>query len=171
MRTSSILTGGALVLAAGFGLAGPASAAANPVVIQPNPVAPGGQFSVFDGGNCKGKEGLATFKTGSTGSDIPTVKLSMLKNEVGGVGTVPANTKPGSYEVSVVCDDGKGNVEGPFNGTLTVAGAAHPKGAVKTGLGGAQDSGTNIAAGIGALGAAAVGGVWVMRRRAASDQA
>lgn len=113
MRTSSILTGGALVLAAGFGLAAPASAAANPVVIQPNPVAPGGQFSVFDGGNCKGKEGLATFKTGATGSDIPTVKLATLKNEVGGVGTVPASTKPGAYEVSVVCDDGKGNVEVP----------------------------------------------------------
>ncbi|WP_405978190.1 hypothetical protein [Streptomyces sp. NBC_00158] len=170
MRTSSILTGGALVLAAGFGLAGPAAAASNPVVIQPNPVAPGGQFSVFDGGNCKGKEGLATFKTGSTGSDIPTVKLATLKNEVGGVGTVPANTKPGSYEVSVVCDDGKGNVEGPFTGTLTVS-AAHPKGAVKTGLGGTQGSGTNLAMGIGALGAAAVGGVLMVRRRSASGQA
>ncbi|MCX5404054.1 hypothetical protein OHA37_09170 [Streptomyces sp. NBC_00335] len=178
MRTSSILTGGALALATGFGLAGPAAAAgspaaaaaSNPVVLQPNPVAPGGQFSVFDGGNCKGKEGLATFKTGVTGSSIPTVKLSMLKNEVGGVGTVPASTKPGSYEVSVVCDDGKGNVEGPFTGTLTVS-AAHPKGAVKTGLGGTQDSGTNLAAGIGALGAAAVGGVWMARRRTASGRA
>ncbi|MEV0369808.1 hypothetical protein AB0I10_08275 [Streptomyces sp. NPDC050636] len=69
------------------------------VIIQPDAVAPGGDFSVFDGGNCTGESGEASFEGGS----IPTLPLSMLNNQVGGTGTVPQTTKPGTYKVTVTC--------------------------------------------------------------------
>ncbi|MFJ9417509.1 hypothetical protein ACIRPT_25505 [Streptomyces sp. NPDC101227] len=76
---------------------------ANPVVVQPDPVAPGDEFSVFDGGNCTGGSGEATFED----ADIPKLKLSMLRNQVGGTATVPRSLKPGAYTVTVTCGDGK----------------------------------------------------------------
>lgn len=139
--------------------------AANPVVIQPNPVAPGGQFSVFDGGNCTGTTGVATFRGGAAGSAIPAVTLSTLSNQVGGVGTVPEGTAPGDYQVSVVCQNGTA-MEGPFTGTLTVA-ATTPRGAVQTGLGGGIGMNpAETALGAALVAAALTGTVALGRRRA-----
>ncbi|MFJ9410062.1 hypothetical protein [Streptomyces sp. NPDC101393] len=96
-------------LAASVTLIGGGAAAAsdgtNQVVVQPDPVTPGGEFSVFDGGNCPGGTGEAAFD----GAGIPTMKLSPLSNQVGGTGTVPEATKPGSYTVTVTCGAGGGS--------------------------------------------------------------
>ncbi|MEU3459860.1 hypothetical protein ABZ721_07855 [Streptomyces sp. NPDC006733] len=137
---------------------------ANPVVVQPNPVAPGAQFSVFDGGNCTGTSGTATFRSRSGGSAIPPVTLSQLDNEVGGVGMIPEGTEPGEYEVSVTCTNGSAPKEGPFTGTLTVS-SRTPRGGVQTGLGGGigmDPAETALGAG---LVAAALTGTVVLRRR------
>ncbi|MFI9049025.1 hypothetical protein [Streptomyces sp. NPDC053427] len=85
---------------------------ADAVVVQPDPVAPGGEFSVFDGGNCTGETGEATFE----GADIPKLKLSMLRNQVGGTGTVPRSVKPGRYTVTLTCGGGKGGELTPQGG-------------------------------------------------------
>ncbi|TJZ41935.1 hypothetical protein FCH28_36095 [Streptomyces piniterrae] len=80
------------------------AAAADPgdpkqVVVQPDPVAPGGEFSLSDGGNCTGGTGEASFE----GGGIPKLPLSMRNNEFGGTGTVPETTRPGTYTVTVTC--------------------------------------------------------------------
>ncbi|NEA56337.1 hypothetical protein G3I60_19850 [Streptomyces sp. SID13666] len=139
---------------------------ANPVIIQPNPVAPGGQFSVFDGGNCTGTSGIATFRSVSGGSAIPSVNLSTLSNQLGGVGTVPAGTEPGQYEVSVSCQNGGTGKQGPFTGTLTVS-SRTPKGGVQTGLGGGIGMDPAETALGAALVAAALTGTIVLGRRRA----
>ncbi|WP_198357331.1 hypothetical protein [Streptomyces fildesensis] len=141
---------------------------ANPVIVQPNPVAPGGQFSVFDGGNCTGTSGVATFRSASGGSSIPAVNLSTLSNQLGGVGTVPAGTEPGQYEVSVSCQNGGTGKQGPFTGTLTVS-SRTPKGGVQTGLGGGIGMDPAETALGAALVAAALTGTIVLGRRRARD--
>ncbi|MEU3711324.1 hypothetical protein [Streptomyces catenulae] len=93
LAASLALTGAGPVLAAGD---------AHRAVVQPDPVAPGEEFSVFDGGNCPGESGEATFD----GAGIPTMKLSTLRNQVGGTARVPDSVEPGSYKVTVVCGDG-----------------------------------------------------------------
>ncbi|MDF9813394.1 hypothetical protein [Streptomyces sp. SPB162] len=136
----------------------------NPVIVQPNPVAPGGQFSVFDGGNCTGTSGTATFRSKTGGSAIPPVTLSTLDNQVGGVGTIPEGTEPGEYEVSVTCQSGSAHKEGPFTGTLTVS-SRTPRGGVQTGLGGGIGMNPAETALGAALVAAALAGTVVLRRR------
>ncbi|MCZ4118902.1 hypothetical protein [Streptomyces sp. H39-S7] len=137
---------------------------ANPVIVQPNPVAPGGQFSVFDGGNCTGTSGVATFRSTAGGSVIPPVTLSMLDNQVGGVGTIPEGTQPGEYEVTVTCKNGSAPKEGSFTGTLTVS-SRTPRGGVQTGLGGGIGMNPAETALGAALVAAALTGTVVLRRR------
>jgi hypothetical protein len=137
--------------------------AGNPVVIQPDPVAPGGQFSVFDGGNCTGTTGVATFTSRSGGSAIPPVTLSTLSNQVGGVGTIPEGTEPGQYEVSVTCQK-----QGPFTGTFTVS-SRTPRGAVQTGIGGGIGMDPAETALGAALVAAALTGTVILGRRRTRD--
>ncbi|MET8679323.1 hypothetical protein ABZW18_17530 [Streptomyces sp. NPDC004647] len=117
-----LLAGGLLSAALGVGVAGAAHASGtDPVVVQPEPVGAGGRMAVFDGGNCReSSSGVATFSSDRTGSRIPALKLHRLENRIGAWGTVPLDTKAGSYKVSVVCHDDKGRVDGPFTGTLQV---------------------------------------------------
>ncbi|UGY92481.1 hypothetical protein [Streptomyces gobiensis] len=128
MRIHTLAAAGALSTVIALGTATPAVAGSD-IIIQPNPVAPGGDFSVFDGGNCTTDTGRATFKPPEGGVGLPDVEMGMLANMVGGTGKVPTDAKPGQYEVSVTC-----GTEGPFLGTLTVTGAsrtAKPTGAPK----------------------------------------
>ncbi|MGC0316315.1 hypothetical protein [Kitasatospora acidiphila] len=109
MRARHFAATGLLALAAGLAAAAPA--AANPVVIEPDPVSPGGRFTLFDGGNCDSAGGQATFKAreqadgASTGpaEDIPAVKLGALRGLVGAVATVPEHARPGVYDVTITC--------------------------------------------------------------------
>ncbi|MFF9479061.1 hypothetical protein [Streptomyces sp. NPDC014733] len=103
LAASLALTGAGPVLAAGD---------AHRAVVQPDPVAPGEEFSVSDGGNCPGESGEATFD----GAGIPTMKLSTLRDQVGGTGRVPDSVEPGSYKVTVVCGGGEDGGSGGGSG-------------------------------------------------------
>ncbi|MCX5396880.1 hypothetical protein [Streptomyces sp. NBC_00102] len=91
--------------------------------------------------------------------------------------TVPRETRPGTYDIAVACDNGK-----DAQGRLQVIGGSggheqdqgqgqddQPWGHVQTGVGGSvgPDS-TRIAAGFGVLGAAGAGALWTVRRRRAA---
>lgn len=165
--TAAVL-GGALL--ASFGTAGPAGAAVpNPIIIQPNPVAPGGTISVFDGGNCDyPSTGTVTFQTGS-GPGIPVITIGPLQNMIGGTGQVPANVPPGNYQVSLSCttSNEEKKKEGPFNGTLVIKSGAsngvNPNGGAKTGDGASLTTPGGLAEGIALM----VGGgaMWFLIRR------
>ncbi|MBW1598734.1 Ig domain-containing protein [Streptomyces sp. JJ38] len=86
------------------------------VVVQPSRVAPGDDFSVFDGGNCTTKTATASFTPPPDGTRLPNLDLKPLANMVGATGTLPEDTAPGFYKVTVECADG----EGPFTGSFTV---------------------------------------------------
>lgn len=165
-RAAAATVFGAAALA-GLGAAGAAHAAApNPIIIQPNPVAPGGYISVFDGGNCDfPATGTATFQT-SGGVSIPSITLGPLQNMIGGQGQIPANVPPGSYQVSVTCTTASGS-EGPFTGTLTVQSGAstgvNPNGGAKTGDGASLTTPGGLAEGIALI--VAGGGAWFLLRR------
>lgn len=92
--------------------AAPASDSAHPVVVQPDTVAPGAAFSVYDGGNCPGGVARATFGS----ADIPTMQLSALSNQVGGTAIMPQGIAPGTYTVTVTCDSGGGSGSGGAGG-------------------------------------------------------
>ncbi|MFF7363238.1 hypothetical protein [Streptomyces sp. NPDC008125] len=103
--------------------------------------------------------------------------------------TVPRDTRPGTYGISVACDNGKdakgelqvtggsgsgdheqGQDQGQGQGQGQGEDGRQPWGHVQTGVGGSvgPDS-TRIAAGFGVLGAAGAGAVWMVRRRRAAD--
>ncbi|GAA1242817.1 hypothetical protein GCM10009665_37030 [Kitasatospora nipponensis] len=129
MRARHLAGAGALTAALALALAGPALA--NPVVIEPDPVTPGGQFTVLDGGNCDSAGGTATFRSREhDGEDIPAVRLGSLRGLVGAVATVPERARPGTYEVSIQCTT---VTKSQVTTTLTVYGDAKPdaKGAAK----------------------------------------
>ncbi|GFH34196.1 hypothetical protein [Streptomyces pacificus] len=85
---------------------------------------------------------------------------------VGGF-TASGDTRPGTYPVSALRDNGK---KAP--GDLVVrAHGYEPSGHVTTGAGGSAGPGvTQIAAGAAVPAAAAVGGTWLLRRRASGAQ-
>ncbi|WEH41928.1 hypothetical protein OG233_21625 [Streptomyces sp. NBC_01218] len=101
------------------------------------------------------------------------------KGTVVGHFTVPRETRPGSYDIAVACDNGKDAA-----GKLLVTGGSgghdqgqsqdqdrQPWGHVETGVGGSVGpDGTQIAAGFGVLGAAGAGALWMARRRAAGSR-
>ncbi|MFJ9468944.1 hypothetical protein [Streptomyces caniferus] len=74
------------------------------VVVQPDPVAPGAAFSVSDGGRCSGETAEATFDD----AGLPAVQLSAQSGRLGGTATVPAETAPGSYRVTLTCGGASG---------------------------------------------------------------
>ncbi|MEV7424416.1 hypothetical protein [Streptomyces sp. NPDC091212] len=79
---------------------------------------------------------------------------------------VPDDVRPGDHEVRVRCDNGR-----EATGELYVEHRG-PSGHVRTGVGGSvgRDT-TQIAAGVAVLATAAVGGTWLLRRRASGAQA
>lgn len=158
---------------AGLGVTDTADAAgANPVIIQPNPVAPGGTISVFDGGNCDfPSTGTVTFQA-SGGVGIPSISLSPLQNMIGGQGQIPASVAPGSYQVSVTCTTPGGRNEGPFTGTLTVQSGAstgvNPGGGAQTGDGASLATPGGLTQGVALV--AAGGAAWsLLRKRRLSE--
>ncbi|MGF1431149.1 hypothetical protein [Kitasatospora sp. LaBMicrA B282] len=104
MRARHLAAAGLLALALGASAAGPA-AAANPVVIEPDPVTLGGQFAVFDGGNCDNAGGQASFHAHDQGAgdEIPTTRLGSLRGLMGAMVTVPEHARSGVYDVTITC--------------------------------------------------------------------
>ncbi|GAA3489579.1 hypothetical protein [Streptomyces cremeus] len=89
--------------------------------------------------------------------------------------TVPSDTAKGAYAVTVSCTDGKRSATGELwvtAGTAPSPNHTAPTGHVRTGVGGtaAADPGSpRIAAGAAVLVASAVGGTWLLRRRASGS--
>lgn len=169
-RTAIALGGSVLatLCAAGPALAsGGGGGVNNSIIIQPNPVAPGGTISVFDGGNCDyPSTGTVTFQTGSV-PGIPAITIGPLKSMIGGTGQVPKNIAPGSYQVTLICSSDSGKKQGPFYGTLVVANGAsngvNPNGGAGTGDGASLTTPGGLAEGIGLV--ATGGAAWFLLRR------
>jgi hypothetical protein len=87
---------------------------------------------------------------------------------------VPPSAQPGTYEIVATCAKGGRRVAGDLVVSLTgghSAPPAHPRGSVKTGVGGALGTGpTQTAAGVAALAVAVAGGTWLLHRRARGDR-
>ncbi|NEC75958.1 hypothetical protein G3I25_31035, partial [Streptomyces rochei] len=84
---------------------------------------------------------------------------------------VPPSAQPGTYEIVATCGGSGKRVAGDLVVTLTAAREqVHPRGSVKTGVGGALGSDpVQTAAGVAALAVAAAGGTWLLHRRARGD--
>ncbi|MDH6135267.1 hypothetical protein P3T37_004677 [Kitasatospora sp. MAA4] len=163
MRARHFAAGGVLAVAAVLGAATAAATSASasagsPVVIQPDAVTPGSQFTVLDGGNCDSSGGVASFTSREhDGEDIPSVQLGSLRGLVGAVATVPESARPGVYQVSVQCKSvtetqtqltasftvSPSGTTKPEGGAKPEAGADEgPKGPTHAGLGGS--TGPNV---------------------------
>ncbi|MFG3118834.1 hypothetical protein ACGF4C_31235 [Streptomyces sp. NPDC048197] len=110
--------GGAASKAAS-GLAPDASGA---VTVQPERVAPGGAFSVYDGGVCAGGTAEARFDS----PDIPALRLSATAGQAGGTAVLPRGVAAGTYRVTVVCGGATG--AGPHHAVYQAARAGQEDG-------------------------------------------
>ncbi len=108
-----------------------------------------------------GKNGRGVGDANALGAGDFHLKPSTHKEIVVGQFTVPEHARAGTYGISVACDNGK-----TARGDLTVT-HRRPSGHVQTGVGGSVGPDTTqVAAGAAVLAAAAVGGAWLLRRRA-----
>ncbi|MFC9588655.1 hypothetical protein ACFTUC_02380 [Streptomyces sp. NPDC056944] len=127
--------------------------------IFPSSVSPGETVTVNT--DACGKHGHGVGDANSLGAGEFQLSPSTHKDVVVGQFRVPEHAKAGSYWISVACDNGK-----TARGDLTVKHRS-PSGHVQTGVGGSVGPDTaQITAGAAVLAASAVGGVWLMRRRA-----
>ena len=169
MRTTArLLTGTALAVAAIGAFAAPAAYAENSdhhgtLEVFPSPASPGTTVTVNT--LACGKHGHGVGDAQSLGAGDFQLKPSTHKEVVVGQFTVPEHAKPGSYGIGVACDNGK-----TARGELVVKHKS-PSGHVQTGVGGSVGPDTaQITAGVAVLAAAAVGGTWLLRRRASGAQ-
>ncbi|MFD8205369.1 hypothetical protein ACFV2S_02995 [Streptomyces sp. NPDC059695] len=127
--------------------------------IFPSSVSPGETVTVNT--TACGKHGHGVGDANSLGAGEFQLNPSTHKEVVVGQFRVPEHAKGGSYWISVACDNGK-----TARGDLTVKHRG-PSGHVQTGVGGSVGPDTaQVTAGAAVLAASAVGGVWLMRRRA-----
>ncbi|MFE5731327.1 hypothetical protein ACFQ7A_10570 [Streptomyces sp. NPDC056528] len=170
MRTTArLFTGTALTVAALGALAAPAAHAGEEwnetggrhetLEVYPSSAAPGTTVTVNT--LACGKNGHGVGDANALGAGEFHLKPSTHKEIVVGQFSVPEHAKAGTYGISVACDNGK-----TARGDLTVT-HRRPSGHVQTGVGGSVGPDTTrVAAGAAVLAAAAVGGVWLLRRRA-----
>ncbi|MER7515698.1 hypothetical protein [Streptomyces sp. NPDC126499] len=112
-----------------------------------------------------GKHGHGVGDANALGAGEFQLSPSTHKEVVVGQFTVPHHAKAGTYWISVACDNGK-----TARGELVVK-HKKPSGHVQTGVGGSVGPDhAQIAAGAAVLAAAAVGGTWLLRRRASGAQ-
>ncbi|MEU2229812.1 MULTISPECIES: hypothetical protein [Streptomyces] len=131
--------------------------------INPSSVSPGETVTVNT--LACGKHGHGVGDANSLGAGEFQLKPSTHKEVVVGQFEVPEHVKAGSYWISVACDNGK-----TARGDLWVKHRS-PSGHVQTGVGGSVGPDTaQVTAGAAVLAAAAVGGVWLLRRRASGAQ-
>ncbi|MEV5594431.1 hypothetical protein [Streptomyces sp. NPDC052496] len=168
MRSTRVLTGAALSVAA-LGLSTSAAfAATGNLEVTPNPVQAGKTVNLNS--SACGKDGSATVDASTLGAD--RIKLSSKgqthTENVQGSLRVPTSTKPGNYGISGKCSNGTA-----LSATVRVTSRGTPHGPTRTGVGTTSESSgtTQIVAGAGVLLAAAAGGAWMVRRRRADDSA
>ncbi|WP_105971786.1 hypothetical protein [Streptomyces geranii] len=167
-----LLTGTALAVV----LAGPAHAGTGgSLKVYPATVTPGSQVTV-DTTAC-GAGGTAAGDASAVGAGAFVLAPGTREEVAAGRFRVPPGAQPGTYEIVARCDggaqaDGR-RVSGDLVVTLTSTRppAAHPRGSVKTGVGGALGPDpVQTAAGVAALAVAAAGGTWLLHRRARGDR-
>ncbi|MEU0273632.1 hypothetical protein [Streptomyces sp. NPDC006307] len=211
MRTTTrLLSGTALAVASlgGIAVASPTAYAGDlgQLEVYPSTAAPGQTVTVNT--TACGKNGKGVGDAGTLGAGEFKLAPGTHKEVVIGQFKVPAHAKPGTYTISVACENGKtatgdlgvthagggsgtggtdtggtgtgtgtGGTDTGGTGTGTdtggkETGAGHvPSGHVKTGVGGSVGPDTvQIAAGAAVLAATAVGGIWLLRRRASGAQ-
>ncbi|MEV3991101.1 hypothetical protein AB0J57_19550 [Streptomyces sp. NPDC049837] len=194
--TARLLTGTALAVVSLGALASPAAYAAHAgdfgkLEVYPSPAEPGETVTVNT--TACGKKGHGIGDAESLGAGEFKLSPGTHKEVVVGQFRVPAHTKPGTYAISVACDNGKtatgdlvvkhggghssgghdsgGHSSGGHDQGRHDQGGHVPSGHVKTGVGGSVGPDTTqIAAGAAVLAASAAGGVWLLRRRASGAQ-
>ncbi|MFD9567134.1 hypothetical protein [Streptomyces sp. NPDC059994] len=185
MRTARLLTGSALA-AALLGLGG-APAYANDfggagLEVWPSSAAPGTTVTVNT--TACGHDGHATGDARALGDGEFPLAVSTREEVLAGQFTVPHTARPGTFEITVTCDNGKS-----ARGDVTISGGGEhtgrdqgehndtgehnePKGHVKTGIGGSATTSNRaeIVAGAAVLSVTAVTGGLLLRRRARGPQ-
>ncbi|MFE1379018.1 hypothetical protein ACFW6S_08755 [Streptomyces sp. NPDC058740] len=112
-----------------------------------------------------GSHGHGVGDANSLGAGEFQLNPSTHKEVVVGQFTVPHHAKAGTYGISVACDNGR-----TARGDVIVKHRS-PSGHVQTGVGGSVGPDTaQVTAGAAVLAAAAVGGTWLLRRRASGAQ-
>ncbi|MEW2614080.1 hypothetical protein AB0937_28580 [Streptomyces sp. NPDC047880] len=168
-RTARQLTATALTVAAAALAAAPAyGTSGGGLEVSPASAVPGGGVTVrtaaCDGGSVTGDA-----------SAVGAGSLSLVPDPHGQDATgrfrVPPSAQPGTYEITATCGGSGRRITGELVVTLTpVRGQIHPRGSVKTGVGGALGPDpVQTAAGVAALAVAAAGGTWLLHRRARGD--
>ncbi|MFD7261137.1 hypothetical protein [Streptomyces sp. NPDC059874] len=152
-------------LATDLGMVGFAPGDFAPLEVWPKSAAPGATVTVNTSacGSGSHAEGDATTVGGGRFKLVPTTH----KEVVVGQFQVARGTHPGSYAIGVTCANGKF-----ATGDLVVT-ERGPQGHVHTGVGGGTTTTTDpakIAAGAAVLAATAVGGTWLLRRRASGTR-
>ncbi|NEE20679.1 hypothetical protein G3M58_81265 [Streptomyces sp. SID7499] len=169
-RTARPLTGIALaVAAAALGAAPAYGASAGGLEVSPASVVPGGQVTVRTAA-C-GDGGSATGDASAVGAGSLSLAPDAHGQDATGRFKVPPSAQPGTYEITATCDGSGRRTTGDLVVTLTsMRGQVHPRGSVKTGVGGALGPDpVQTAAGVAALAVAAAGGTWLLHRRARGD--
>ncbi|MFC9680045.1 hypothetical protein [Streptomyces sp. NPDC056948] len=168
-RTARPLTGTALAVAAAALAAAPAYGAAGGLEVSPSSVVPGGQVTVRTAA-C-GDGGTATGDASAVGAGSLSLAPGPDDQDTTGRFRVPPSAQPGTYEITATCTGSGRRVTGDLVVTLTsVRQQVHPRGSVKTGVGGALGPDpVQTAAGVAALAVAAAGGTWLLHRRARGD--
>ncbi|MET9785699.1 hypothetical protein [Streptomyces canus] len=167
--TARLLTGSALVVAAGLVCAPAYAGESDGLEIFPSSAVPGDQVTVNTAA-C-GDGGTAQGDASAVGADSFTLAPSTHEGDAIGQFRVPPSAQPGTYEIAATCAEGDRRVTGDLVVTLTSQRqAVHPRGSVKTGVGGALGPDpVQTAAGVAALAVAAAGGTWLLHRRARGD--
>ncbi|MFJ9004079.1 hypothetical protein [Streptomyces canus] len=167
--TARLLTGSALVVAAGLVCAPAYAGESDGLEIFPSSAVPGDQVTVNTAA-C-GDGGIAQGDASAVGADFFTLAPSTHEGDAIGQFRVPPSAQPGTYEIAATCAEGDRRVTGDLVVTLTSQRqAVHPRGSVKTGVGGALGPDpVQTAAGVAALAVAAAGGTWLLHRRARGD--
>ncbi|WP_320782601.1 hypothetical protein [Streptomyces sp. CRN 30] len=178
------------VLAVGLATAPVYGTAADPdpeparkVTVTPSAVGPGAEVTI--GTTACGADSTATGDASAVGGGTFHLAPGARGEEATGRFTVPPGAQPGTYELVVRCAGGdrraaetdEGHEEVAAAGDLVVTLTAdrsqtqvHPRGSVRTGVGGALGPDpVQTAAGVAALAVAAAGGTWLLHRRARGD--
>ncbi|GGK44596.1 hypothetical protein [Streptomyces flaveus] len=180
MRTGRLLTGTALALAAAGLPVAPAYAYAfgedtGALEVYPSTVAPGAEVTV-NTAKC-GADGAMKGDASAVGAGAFTLTPSTHERNAVGRFRVPPSAQPGTYEIVARCSSGT-RLTGDLRVALAPRAGAekaadeqtHPRGSVKTGVGGPLGPDpVQTAAGVAALAVAAAGGTWLLHRRARGD--
>ncbi|KJY45653.1 hypothetical protein E6W17_17010 [Streptomyces sp. A1547] len=165
--TAAAFTGpvAGVVAAAELGTAGFAPGDFAKLEVWPKSAAPGASVTVNTTACGPGShaDGDATTVGGGRFKLVPGTH----KEVVIGQFQIARGTRPGTYNIGATCADGKF-----ATGDLVVT-ERGPQGHVRTGVGGGTTSTvdpTKITAGAAVLAAAAVGGTWLLRRRASGTR-